>query len=1151
MERAKSESPELTVSVHDYPSSRSPENQATSASSAQNSSQQVSTQPIDQSEHIASSLPLTRRRNETPARHHSPNTRQSSINPSSHRGYHILRSTQQERPSQVDPIETDDGLSQEKHVTNDTLRSKLGLSRSTSLNGGQSPRHNSHDDRGTARSRHVSTDGTSRLRLASTTLNQVPNPDVVPVSTSVEDLEAPPNEPPYESPSRLPTPRRPRGEVLGERSRHSVPENVDLNRDGVLHPREGGKPKDHDLESNAASTVNQQSLNADHSTIPEKIHVSGRVLGHPLNDEQPETVSTITVPDTIACSQGSTLEHVNEDQTLRREMAAPAHTQNIVPVVGKRKDVSKKAASKSQGPETQVNNKESAKRVADEERASAAPLAKIQASTTRKENASISKGDPLTDIAATAVARPEDKKISAHESDHSTDKRQEREESSQDQEREAATTAKGRKAQAGKATAPLDPLEPYAPEEPQFLKPKTTREGKVSRHAQADDSGNSTEQRPEESKITKDPETDAAEKLKAEEEAKRLADAIARTVAATRRRPQTPSSARQKRSASKQVNETPALDAGVQRLREASAITNQPSSSPSIRKESAGQPRSMTPLFPSSCMKPSKGALRTSESSSTRRSVSFNDDPIAPPGLLAPAILTSGGPRGGKAISAAKADQSKPKASQLKDSDNAPATRNITTKVNDSKPQPHDLATSKTPSEDRQLKPKIQTKLNVTRDVKLKGRAQETARPQKTSKEQEIVISSDSEDSASTFYSDEDGEARSAKAGPSKKRKLSNTKDPADTIPDSEPETVQQPNVPPPKTEAILPRPSDDPEAVKDEVINKARAPEPSRSRSPAQYMSKSRSASAETESGSEPPTEPESKLQSASESGSQFDTESASDDESISGSDVAESEISTKLSEKSSRSSRSGEAVKKATSTTPVQASNRNTPAKSSVKSSLTSISTSCKRDEPLNMRQSTDKSERSMSNGTLRRPSKATLSRTQSRSVSSDPDDDEKQMAHETSQQLRREHRESIQASQENAKPAKQAEKKQPTPAPKPTNSRFPSLTGLRGRALKAENNTTTQAAKPSLASKSGSQPVASQVEEPMSSGSSGSEDESSESDDETNHQEGQSTQNSQVTPKSQGRPIRGIREIMNSRFNIFGQILGRCIANGFSSD
>ena len=1119
VERAKSESPQLTISIHDYPSSRSPENHATSSSSTQNSSQQFSTQRLEQSEHIPSPLSLTRPGNETPARHHSTNTRQSSVNSSSHRGYHILRSTQQERPSQIDPIETDNGLSQEQCITNDKLRSKLGPSRSTSLNGVQSPHPNSHDDRGNARSRHVSTDGTSRLRLTSTACNQVPNPDVVPSSISfVEDLEAPPNEPPYDSPSRLPTLWRPHGETLEERSGRSVPDNVDLNRDGVLHPRKGGKPKDHDLESNSASTVNQESLDFGHSTIPEKIHVSGRVLE---NDIQPQMISAITMPDTIAYPQGSTLEHVNEDQMLLPEKAAPAHTQDNAPAARNRRDVSKENGRKSLGLETHANNMETAKRVPDERRASAAHLARIRASTTQKETESIS--EP-TDMPVSAVARPEEKEIAEQVFDCSKDKRQEREEPSQNQERQAATSAKKRKLEAAKVTkvtAPLDLLEPYIAEEPRFLKPETTREGKHLRHAHADDDNNSREQCAEEPKITKDLEIDAPEKLKAEEEAKRLADAIARTVAATKKRQQTPSSARPKRSASKQAKETPALDAGVQRLRESSAATNQPSSSPSIRKESFAQPRSMTPLFPSSCIKPSKGALRTSESSSTRRSVSFNDDPVAPPALLAPAVLTSGGLRGGKSKdaaekagktkSSAKGDQSKSNASQSRDPENAPFTRNNTDELSESKPQPQTLAKSKTPSKDRQLKPKTQTKLNVTRDVKLKGRAQEPARPQKVPKQQEIVISSDNEDSASTFYSDEDEEARSAKAGPSKKRKLTNTKKSADTIPDSKPETVQQPNVAPPETEAVPPRPSSDSKAANDEVMSKARTPEPSRSRSPAQYMSKSRSSSAETESGSDPATEAESKLQSASESGSQYDTDSASDDESTSGSDVAESEISTKLSEKSSRSSRSEEVIKKSKSTTPIQTSKVTTPAKSS--------------------------------NGTLRRPSRATLSRTHSHSISPEPDD-EKQMAHETSQQLQREHRESIQASQASqasAKAAKPPDKKQPTPAPKPANSRFPSLTGLRGRASKMGNTTTTtttaQAATPPLASKK--RPVAPKIEEATSSGSSDSEDENSDSDDDENtHQTNQSTQNnSQMTPRSAGRPIRGIREIMNRRFyNLF---------------
>ena len=69
---------------------------------------------------------------------------------------------------------------------------------------------------------------------------------------------------------------------------------------------------------------------------------------------------------------------------------------------------------------------------------------------------------------------------------------------------------------------------------------------------------------------------------------------------------------------------------------------------------------------------------------------------------------------------------------------------------------------------------KKQTKLNVKRDVKQKGRVIDPPSPPKPAVEEALVLSSDTEDSVSTYYSDADDDVQeigSTKAGPSSKKK--------------------------------------------------------------------------------------------------------------------------------------------------------------------------------------------------------------------------------------------------------------------------------------------------------------------------------------------------------------------------------------------
>lgn len=77
---------------------------------------------------------------------------------------------------------------------------------------------------------------------------------------------------------------------------------------------------------------------------------------------------------------------------------------------------------------------------------------------------------------------------------------------------------------------------------------------------------------------------------------------------------------------------------------------------------------------------------------------------------------------------------------------------------------------SKAPTTKVAKKEKIQTKLKVQRDVKLKGRVIDPPVPPEATTREEIAISSDSNYSVSSFYSEDDLETRNARPGPSKKR---------------------------------------------------------------------------------------------------------------------------------------------------------------------------------------------------------------------------------------------------------------------------------------------------------------------------------------------------------------------------------------------
>ena len=329
----------------------------------------------------------------------------------------------------------------------------------------------------------------------------------------------------------------------------------------------------------------------------------------------------------------------------------------------------------------------------------------------------------------------------------------------------------------------------------------------------------------------------------------------------------------------------------LRRLREFTDTESTQSSSPSNHRELSSKRRSMTPLFPaSSAIKPMKSALRTSESTN-RRSVSFNDEAIIAPDALASVpskaskltktshpSRSSVGNRTVKVASSSngvKADPSPPGES---------LGRHGNESLNGTQNPRTGSRKYETPSKDIESKPKVQTKLNVKRDVKLKGRAMDPPLPRKATtptKSVEIIISSESERSASTYYSDEEDRARGPKAGPSSRKNLRSSMKSGELNGHSNktlPSKSQSPeksngNVQKHKEASIVPQP-------------KHLAQEPpramSKSRSPAQYMS--RPGSNSSDPGSEASSRTASEENSASQSDSHSESEPDSESDTASG---------------------------------------------------------------------------------------------------------------------------------------------------------------------------------------------------------------------------------------------------------------------------
>lgn len=584
-----------------------------------------------------------------------------------------------------------------------------------------------------------------------------------------------------------------------------------------------------------------------------------------------------------------------------------------------------------------------------------------------------------------------------------------------------------------------------------------------------------------------------SQQLWAERKAIQEAEMAAReaeAIAQAQRSVKVPSKKPATLKAGQTIAETGLTSETERNFQDPSRVSRRTSATPSNRHDAAPKRRSMTPLFPSTTMKPVKSALRSSEIS-VRRSVSFNDEAVA---LNSPTLMTAQAarpPRNSDILTNAQAAAKKGDSQQL-EPHSSPSDRASKKRESDVSARPKlrgpSSSKSATPSTDAISKSKVQTKLNVTRDVKLKGRETDAPRlpkPVTLAENEEIIISSDSERSASTFYSDEEDRTRPAKAGPSSKKKLSSSTNLDGGITPRRATTSRSnsgsTNNIVHKEENVSPV-----TAISNKAASDRDPREMSTTRSPAQYMS--RASSAHSLSGSSIGS------RTVSEDGSESEIESQNGSESDSGSDD-DTQASDEL--PSAPRHKAG--------------SDRN------------SIQPSHSKDSDI---QKPDKSPQS-------RAASAEDSVTSSESGSEEEEAED--LANLMERQLQRDCRQTTEPPQSRKQPAlplakpaaRKAAPAQPA-AVEPSNARFPSLSGLRSRAPKNTANTAAARGPASIAISNGTKHGATQSSQIRSQTSMSESDESSSSSDDSDEislasQQHQDAKRPSSTMKNIGRIIR----------------------------
>lgn len=1114
--RAKSESPELSMSIHEYPSSQPPQEHATVVSLTPNSSQISLSQAHQMPAKNAVSQTLPDSENSLQARRPSPHTGSSITHPSSNRGYHILRSVAQQRPSQTDPIETDDSLSQEQMPRDRLAKHHLGPSlpvTAISLDRAQvlSP-DNSTSDPGNVKSTELGNSSNLRNEQSVAARIQSLGPSAIhgaaaskPPLTTAIDLQG-----------HLPTLTAPRRDSPGQSVQVPLLKSSD--------PRNS-----QDLYLDIGSTsFNDMSASKAFAT------------GHYPRDFQPKTTTDFSATEAASSVQTPPVRTSILDQTSHVDENPTPQLQTVeIPMYISQTSGDTELSRKNQlnatpGPSAKSTTVADAGAQFGHEL-----MASVDPSKKEGDDAKLKRPEQATQedqhIGHIEDAPSKKKENAVQEENTAGCTTVSGGSTSQKQARPAVVDTLKKKSRATKEAVSVDGSDCKAPQKSSVS--KTEISGRKitpsSEHVEGDRGTN----RIEIGKVITKTDRSAEEKRKAEDKAKREADAVAQFLAKEDKK----SRSKRKQSESNlalQLSETPA---SVQGARQTSSTGIQYSSSPNLGNESLGK-RSMTPLFPStglSLVRPTKSALRKSQSS-TPRSVSFNDDPIVPLGPLETAASkwvepkvesrkgASGTVKG--SIATSKKAIAKPISSQVELGQATPIKKDLKTSGAKLGPQAGKHNTSAVAT--GLPKPKTQTTLTVTRDVKLKGRADGPPKSPTPAMEKEEERASESGISASTFYSDEENLPRRAKAGPSKKRKLTYSMKSAASSLDTGSEekqpphttvskaevhpsvaiaksvhgshqnsTVRHPNISASdlKLQGKSSSPSISNQKSNATAVAQVDSRQTSRSRSPAQYISKTSRASSDSASDAGLRAEPRSADEPTSESGSQYETGSDSEGASASASDSAETD--------SLIDSNEG-----------------------------TSLSNGVEKEDHKSSRSQSETSHQPSNGKTL---SLSSRSASQSRT----DDEDTEKVARKLDQQLQQDARHSMRPSRQETTVPAAAKTGKPAPisSVKPGVSKFPSLTGLRGKVLMTEDNadaSATQSPKTPLlsriTSKSGEQ-LQTQSDDDTSSSSSESEDETSSSDDPKSKANGHpSHESAQKTTGPQPRRIPGYRTIEKRMFS-----------------
>ena len=1115
--RVKSESPELSMSIHEYPSSQPPQEHATVVSLTPNSSQISLSQAHQMPAKNAISQTLPDSENSLQARRPSPLTGSSITHPSWNRGYHILRSVAQQRPSQTDPIETDDSLLQEQMPRDRLAKDHLGPSlpvTAITLDRAQvlSPNNSTSDPRNVKSTELGNSSNMRNEQLLAPRIQSL-GPSAThgaatsrpPLSTSALDLQG-----------HLPTLTAPREDSPGQSVQVPLLESSDPRNSQDLYLDIGSTP------------INDMSASKAFATE------------HYPRDFQPKTTTDFSATEAASSVQTPPVRTSILDQTSHVDENPTPQLQTVeVPVYISQTSGDTELSRKNQLKSTPGPSAKSTT-VADAGAQFGQELmASVDPSKKKGDDAKLKKAEQATredqHISHIEVAPSKGGENTVQEENIAGCTTVSGGGTGQKQARPAVVDTPKKTSRATKEAVSVGGSDCKAPQESSVS--KTEISGRKTTPSSEHVEGDRGTSRIEIGKVITKTDRSAEEKRKAEDKAKREADAVAQFLAKEEKK----RGSKRKQSESNlvlQLSETPA---SVQGARQTSSTGIQYSSSPNVGNESLGK-RSMTPLFPStgpSLVRPTKSALRKSQSS-TPRSVSFNDDPIVPLGPLETAASkwvepkvesrkgASGTVKG--SIATSKKAIAKPISSQVEVGQATPIKKGLKTSGAKLGPQAGKQNTSAVAT--GLPKPKTQTTLTVTRDVKLKGRADGPPKSPTPAMEKEEERASESGISASTFYSDEENLPRGAKAGPSKKRKLtysmksaassldigSEEKQPPHTtvskaevhpsLPTArnvhgshQNSTVRHPNISAsnPKLQGKSSSPSISNQKSNAIAVAQVDSRQTSRSRSPAQYISKTSRASSGSASDAGLGAEPRSADESTSESGSQYETGSDSEGASASASDSVETD--------SLMDSNEG-----------------------------TSLSNGVEKED--------SKSSRSQSE-TSRQPSNGKTLSVSSRSASQSRTDDEdtEKIARKLDQQLQQDARHSMRPPRQETTvpPAAKTGKPAPISSAKLGVSKFPSLTGLRGKVLKTDDNadaSATQSPKTPLpsriTSKSGEQ-LQSQSDDDTSSSSSESEDETSSSDDPKSKANGHpSHESAQKTTGPQPRRIPGYRTIEKRMFS-----------------